>query len=105
VWLMSRACAVLAFIVFYSSPAPAQSICSPRDDAIAQLGRKYGEVPRAIGLADGGHVVEVLTSDRGGTWTIIVTLPNGVSCLVAAGENWENLPPPPPPDAARDIEG
>ena len=31
----------------------------------------------------------VLTSDDGSTWTIIVSMPNGTSCLLAAGENWQ----------------
>ncbi len=29
-----------------------------------------------------------------GTWSLLVTHPNGQSCLVAAGEAWENLPLP-----------
>jgi hypothetical protein len=31
----------------------------------------------------------VLTSDDGATWTIIVSMPNGMSCLLAAGEDWQ----------------
>ena len=40
----------------------------------------------ALGLASNGGLLEVLTSGNGGTWTIILTMPNGVSCLVAAGK-------------------
>ena len=47
----------------------------------------------ALGLASNGGIVEVLTSDEGGTLTIIITMPNGVSCMVAAGEYWEGLAP------------
>ena len=35
--------------------------------------------------------MEVLTSPDGGTWTIIVTTPQGFACLVAAGEGWHPL--------------
>jgi len=37
-------------------------------------------------------LVEVLTSDNGSTWTIIVSQPNGTNCLVAAGREWQDLP-------------
>jgi hypothetical protein len=36
-------------------------------------------------------VVEILTSGPGSTFTIIVTMPNGMTCMVAAGNSWENL--------------
>ncbi len=28
----------------------------------------------------------------GTSWTMVVTLPNGTSCLLAKGEAWENVP-------------
>ena len=44
-----------------------------------------------MGLTNKGAVVEVLTNQNGTTWTIIITMPNGVSCMVAAGEGWETI--------------
>jgi hypothetical protein len=35
-----------------------------------------------------GGLVEVLSTGNGTTWSIIVTTPTGMSCLVAAGEGW-----------------
>jgi hypothetical protein len=32
--------------------------------------------------------VEVLSTGDGETWSIIITSPKGMSCLVAAGEGW-----------------
>ena len=46
-----------------------------------------------MGLTSTGSMLEVLTSPAGGSWTVIMTMPNGVSCLVAAGENWESVKP------------
>jgi hypothetical protein len=46
-----------------------------------------------MGLSSTGSMLEVLTSPAGISWTIITTLPNGMSCLVAAGENWESMMP------------
>ena len=75
-----------------SAPAQAQMmpqvVCAARADVMSNLQGKFSEAPVAIGLANTGGVVEVLTSPDGGTWTIIVTDPNGMSCLMAAGEFW-----------------
>ena len=34
-----------------------------------------------------------LASKNGGTWTILVTLLDGRSCLVSAGEGWNTIEP------------
>jgi len=68
--------------------APALSACAPRDSIVAQLEKKYGETRRGAGLQNRGAVTEVFASAATGTWTIIVTRPDGVSCAVAAGEAW-----------------
>ena len=34
-------------------------------------------------------MIEVYSSDETGTWTILVTRPDGTSCLLAAGQRWE----------------
>ena len=83
----------LALVTAVALPLPAMAAgnmaCSQRDDVLAQLGNKYKEAPSAVGLANNGGLIEVLTSDDGATWTIIVSMPNGTSCLLAAGENWQ----------------
>ena len=45
-----------------------------------------------MGLANNGGVIEVLSSKAGNSWTIIITMPNGTACMIAAGENWEDIP-------------
>ncbi len=45
----------------------------------------------AMGLVSNGSINEVLAS-KDGSWTIIVTRPDGMSCVVAAGEAWEGMP-------------
>ena len=73
-------------------PATAQTVCGKRSDVLQQLSTKYSEMPAAMGLSNDGGVIEVLTSPDGHTWTIIVTKPDGSSCLVIAGEYWEAAP-------------
>ena len=84
----------LVCLAAFASPLPAmagQMSCSQRTDVLTQLGTKYKEAPSAIGLANNGGLIEVLTSDDGSTWTIILSMPNGTSCLLAAGENWQPI--------------
>lgn len=65
--------------------------CGDRDGMLAKLAEGYGETRRGLGLAANNAVVEVFVSDQTGTWTITVTLPSGVTCLLAAGNNYEAL--------------
>lgn len=69
--------------------APAS--CGPRAELVEELAKRFSEAPVAVGLANSGTLVEVLTNGDGSTWTIIVSQPNGTSCLVAAGESWQEF--------------
>ena len=80
---------ILFLLLWFSGPAAAQSLCKQRADMLNGLNGTYTETPSAMGLSNGGGVVEVLTSPGGKVRTIIVTFPNGTSCLIVAGENWE----------------
>ena len=91
---MSKIALLLSLLVLpLSLPAQAQQICTNRSDVLGHLANKYSEAPVALGLASNGGVIEVLSSNSGKTWTIIITMPNGISCMLAAGEGWERLPP------------
>ena len=83
-----------------SSPATAQQMCGERDQIVAALQAQFGETASDTALQETGNVVEVYRNRESGTWTILVTLPNGMTCLVAAGSAWEHLPDPDPGDPA-----
>jgi DNA-binding beta-propeller fold protein YncE len=57
---------------------------------LSALDGNFSEKPVSLGLSYDGRVVEVLKSPNG-TWTIIMTAPNGVSCLLMAGNHWQNV--------------
>jgi hypothetical protein len=73
-----------------TSTAAAQSVCGAREALLKQLASEYQEAPAGIGLASNGSVVELLTS-KGGTWTLMVTRPNGMTCLIGTGEAWQPI--------------
>jgi len=90
-----RLTALAAFLAafFMSGPVLAQqggSVCGERDKFLNHLGENHKETPSAMGVTASGRVIEVLTSEDG-TWTIIMTHPNGVTCMVAAGQAWEDV--------------
>jgi len=94
---MTRLLTALLAAAFLAAPAApaamAQSSgsapCGKRDELLSHLSQKYSEQPVAMGLSTNGSVVEVLSSKTGGSFTIVYTMPNGMTCLMAAGSNWE----------------
>lgn len=71
---------------------PQMLSCARRDEMVKVLAERYREAPRAIGIANQSTVIEIFAS-KAGTWTILLTRPDGDSCIVSAGENWEEAPP------------
>ena len=75
----------------FSSSAQAQTVCGERKAIVASLEKTFSEAPVSMGLGSNGAIIEVFASPFR-TFTIILTRPDGVACVMAAGENWEDLP-------------
>lgn len=75
-------------------PAAAQQQmrCAPRAQMLDILETRRGESRRAIGLTSGDTVMELYAAEETGSWTVVVTLPSGLSCLVATGTAFEGDP-------------
>ncbi len=80
--------ALAALTAAAASPASAQSACGPREQLVKLLADQYKEDPVGMGLAQPGQVLEVFASSSG-SWTMVITLPDGKACMIAAGDNWE----------------
>ncbi|MEM8790340.1 MAG: hypothetical protein AAGE80_01885 [Pseudomonadota bacterium] len=70
------------------------TVCGHRSQIVKQLADRYGETALSRGVARGAGVVEIYVNPDSGSWTIVVTNPNGTSCLMAAGEAFEPLSHP-----------
>lgn len=68
-----------------------QTRCAQRGGIVARLSETYGETRQSIGLGTNNTMVEVFASGATGSWTILVTDAQGVSCLVASGQAFETL--------------
>lgn len=66
--------------------------CGPRDKVVGMLSSKYKETRRSIGLGAGNRVMEVYASEEG-SWTVVVTMTNGLTCLIASGQSFESVEP------------
>ncbi|MEP2682666.1 MAG: hypothetical protein ABJP44_13460 [Sulfitobacter sp.] len=65
--------------------------CAPREVVVERLAEKYGESRQAIGIGQQGMVMETFASAESGSWTITVTMPTGMTCLMASGQSFEAL--------------
>ena len=100
--MLVAAVVLLFFIALMAEVAGAQTAgggqCAARDKVVAVLNAKYHEVRQGIGLAVNNTVMELWASVDTDTWTITVTMPSGVTCMVASGQGYESLsetlPPP-----------
>lgn len=74
-----------------AAQAQTASDCAPRERVVERLAGTYGETRRSMGLGANNAVIEVFASDASGSWTITVTLPSGLTCLVASGQAYETM--------------
>ena len=77
-------------LVAIPPPGFASAVCGPRDALVAKLGQRYAEVFKGGGFQPPDKVFEIWTSPETGTWTLLITLANKTSCIVAGGTNWIN---------------
>ncbi len=82
----------LALLLAVRAPASAAPKCATHKEVMEQLANGFSEVPIAIALTSEGNVIEVFSRGDRATWTIVMTKPDGKSCIVAAGKTWESLP-------------
>jgi len=84
----SMVLATIALTVGMASPAMAQAVCGERVAIVNALEAGHKEQKAAAGLSGNGGIVELFTASSG-SWTLLLTLPGGPTCLLGAGEAWE----------------
>ncbi len=89
---VALAMTLLAAVAFTTRPAAAQQDAVPRLQLLKVLGDRYAETPVSLGLASNGGVIEIFATADGSTWTLLLTMPNGLSRVVISGERWTPLP-------------
>ncbi len=86
--LMTTSVLILGMAAVGPPDAQAQMACSTRDSVVPKLNNELGEV-RVDGAAAGPSAFyEFYASESTGTWTILLSGVNGVSCVMAVGQEW-----------------
>ena len=75
-----------------SVSAMAAGACGPHEKIVKQLEEGYEEIRSGYGLAGNGSLFELFVSKTTGSWTVMLTRPDGWTCLMATGGNWADLP-------------
>lgn len=79
----------LAAVLAATQIAHSAPQCDSRDAVTALLADRYGESRRAVGIAGETAVMELFAAEGTGTWSITMTPPDGRTCLMASGSNYE----------------
>ncbi len=77
--------------------AQGQPRCGERESGVAGLANTYGESLQMQGIMPNGEILEIFGNTATGTWTALISNPNGISCNVADGQNFTRLDLPPAP--------
>ncbi|MGR3617145.1 MAG: hypothetical protein ACU0BB_14025 [Paracoccaceae bacterium] len=90
----------LTFGMAATAPPASAATCAMRDAVVERLQSKFSEQLTVGGLQTGRtaqSVMEIWASDETGTFTVLLTNPNGISCIVAAGTDFFQAAPNPTP--------
>lgn len=88
--LVAAACLACAQTTL-SATAVEAAQCAARTHVKAQLSQRFGENLTAVSAPRRGSVLEIYASRNAETWTVMLSLPEGLSCLVAAGRGSTTL--------------
>lgn len=83
--------AIIFGVAALAPPVAAQTEanCLTRDQVIEVLVNRYHEQATGAGLQSPYQMLEIWTSPETGTFTVLVSYPDGTSCVVASGSYWQ----------------
>lgn len=82
----------LIALMLLSTAANAMN-CGQREPIVNALKERYQETQRNVAIAGVDVVTELYLSPEGATWTIIMSFPDGRTCIFAAGKGWTSTNP------------
>jgi hypothetical protein len=65
--------------------------CAPHDEFTQHLATNYKEKSGGVGVSSDGSLFELFTSEKG-SWSLLITNGDKISCIVAAGDMWVQKP-------------
>ena len=90
---MIRVARTLALGLATAASAPglavAEPICVEREGLVEYLAREFGEVLSIRGERSRGGMLELFMREDGASWTLAITMPDGTTCVVDVGRDWQ----------------
>ena len=80
----------LIVLLLWAPPATAQQ-CNFRARIVAALAKNFQEVPVWVGFR-GDRSLEIFSAANGQSWSLVISNPNGTSCLIVGGDSWRDVP-------------
>ena len=84
--LLGTLAIVLALLVTIATSVVAQMLCVDRVYMLDRLASEYEEELIEVKMVEEYGLLEILASYRKGTWTLLLTNPGGISCILATGK-------------------
>lgn len=81
---------VLAAGFTAARPAEAKVPCAQRSVIVERLKTGYGEGPAGLGMHSSERLFEVWAAPSTGTWTFLMSLADGKTCIIAYGTDWQH---------------
>ena len=88
-----KALALTAALALTGVSAVAQQQCGPRDRMAEALAESHGESVHVMGINNAGLLMELFGNLETGSWTALMTGPEGISCVATFGEGFEAVTP------------
>ena len=86
---LAAAVAVSAGAAIAAGPQEGRT-CAPRAEIVTLLTERYREMPMGTGVSETGDAAFEMFRSVNGSWTITMTTANGLTCVMAAGRDWED---------------
>ena len=81
-----------------SAPLMAQTVeaprCGPREAVLAHVGDNFAEVRQSRMMTSENDLLEFYANEETGTWSALVSNPQGQTCLVLYGNYYEQVDQP-----------
>ena len=84
--LLGALAVTLLFLAATATPVSAQMLCTDRMGMLNRLADQYQEELVQVKEWEELGLLEILASPSQGTWTLLLTKPGGISCVLATGK-------------------
>jgi len=79
--------------LFRTTMAQVQTACGTRQMMLDGIAKAFGETPVAFGTSEQGqNAITFLLNVVTGTWTLLVTTTDGMTCVIHTGSDWGDHP-------------